>query len=153
MGCSSLALLGRGTASATPLTKGFVRLDRLKAATTTGGRVCATPSTANLASTEGKVIVTFPTTGGTDYVVNATAANWTVTTTNLDSGQTAWPGIGTATNVTGKAVTFPSGDLASTSNLYCFNFSATNTLTTSSAAAAETTQGTITTQTGAAAQI
>jgi hypothetical protein len=85
--------------------------------------------------------------------VNATAANWTVTTTNLDAGQVAWPGIGTATNVTGKAVTFPSTDLTSTTNFYCFNFSATNTLTTSSAGATETTQGNVQTQTSGAATI
>ena len=141
MGSSSLTLLGRANAAA--FTQAFVRLDRLKAATATGGRVCAKPVTA---AVEANVVVTFPTTGGTDYVVNATAANWTVTTTNLDSGQTAWPGIATATNVTAKAVTFPSTDLT-VGTLYCFNFAATSTLTTSSAGAAETTQGTILTRT------
>lgn len=146
-------LLLMGSASATPFGLMFVRYDRLSATTATGGRVCAKPSATNLAQTEGKVVVTFPTTGGTDYIVNATAANWTVNTTGLDTGQTAWPGIGTASNVTGKAVTFPSGDLTVSTNLYCFNFSATNTLTTSSAGAAETTQGNVQTQTAAAAQI
>lgn len=119
-------------ADAANFTNAFVRLDRLTATTATGGRVCARPATV---ATEATVQVAFPTTAATDYVVNATAANWTVTTTDLDSGQTAWPGIGTATNVTGKVVTFPSGDLT-VGTLYCFNFSATNTLTTSSAGAA-----------------
>lgn len=141
---SSLSLLGRANAAA--FTQAFVRLDRLKAATATGGRVCAKPVTT---AVEANVVVLFPTTGGTDYVVNATAANWTVTTTNLDPGQTAWPGIATATNVTGKAVTFPSTDLT-VGTLYCFNFAATSTLTTSSAGAAETTQGYIQTRTAGA---
>jgi hypothetical protein len=147
IGCSSLALLGR--ASAAPFTVAFVRLDRLTATTATGGRVCAKPATA---ATEASVKVTFPTTSGTDYIVNGTAANWTVDTSNLDTGQTAWPGISTATNVTGKVVTFPSTDLT-VGTLYCFNFAATNTLTTSSAGAAETTQGTIVTYTSVPAAI
>lgn len=127
----------------------FLRLDRMKAATATGGRVCAQPATT---ATEASVQVTFPTTSGTDYVVNATAANWTVNTSNLDTGQTAWPGIGTATTVSGKTVTFPSSDLT-VGTLYCFNFSSANTLTTSSAGANETTQGAITTRTSVPATI
>jgi hypothetical protein len=144
---SSLALLAR--ASATPFTIAFVRLDTLKATTATGGRVCAKPATA---ATENDVQVTFPTTSGTDYIVDGTAANWTVDTNNLDTGQTAWPGIATATNVTGKTVTFPSSDLT-VGTLYCFNFAAANTLTTSSAGAAETVQGTIVTRTSGPADI
>lgn len=147
VGTSSLAYLGQ--AQAAPFGKAIVRYDRLKAVTATGGRVCAQPSTVN---TEASVEVRFPTTAATDYVVNATAANWTVTTTNLDAGQTAWPGVGTASSVTGKVVTFPSADLT-VGVLYCFNFSATSTLTTSSAGAAETTQGTLTTKTAGAAVI
>lgn len=141
-------------AQAVAFTKAYVRFDHLTGTTTTGGRVCATPSATNLASTEGKVIVNFPTTAATDYVVNGTAANWTVNTT-FESGfaGVAWPGIGTATNVTGKAVTFPSGDLTNSSTLYCFNFSATSTLTTSSAGAAVSTFAYVETQTGASASI
>ena len=115
-----LSMFYLGRAKAAQFTEAFVRLDRLTAVTTTGGRVCAKPATV---ATEATVKVTFPTTAATDYVVNGTAANWTVTTTNLDTGQTAWPGIGTASNVTGKVVTFPSGDLV-VGTLYCFNFSA-----------------------------
>ncbi len=74
VGCSSLLLLGH--AKAAPFTQAFVRFDRLKAVTATGGRVCAQAATAAI---EASVQVTFPTTGGTDYVVNATAINWTVT--------------------------------------------------------------------------
>jgi len=150
VGLTPLLLLGHANAAPdNPFQIAFVRLDSLNATTGTGGRVCAKPSVVNLANTEASVQVKFPTTGGTDYIVNATAANWTVNTSNLDTGQTAWPGIATATtaNAGTKIVTFPSTDLSSSSTLYCFNFAAANTLTTSSAGAAETTQGTITTRT------
>lgn len=115
-------------------TKAFVRLDRMKASTATGGRVCAQPATVG---TEVDVQVVFP----TGFTVNATAANWTVTTTGLDTGQTAWPGINTATAVSGQMVTFPSTDLT-VGTFYCFNFSATNTLT--NPAASPNLTGTIT---------
>lgn len=146
---SSAGWLANSKVQAAAFTEAFIRLDTLQATTATGGRVCAQPAST---ATEAKVVVTFPTTGGTDYVVNSTATNWTVNTTGLDSGQTAWPGIGTATAVSGKSVTFPSSDLT-VGTLYCFNFSATNTLTTSSAGAAETTQGTIATQTSTSTPI
>ncbi len=135
-------------------TKVYVRLDHLTGTTATGGRVCATPSATNLSSTENKVIVNFPATAATDFVVNSTASNWTVDTTfETGSGATAWPGIGTASSVSGKAVTFPSGDLSSSSTLYCFNFSATNTLTTSSAGAAVSTFAYVETQDSGSTQI
>jgi hypothetical protein len=116
----------------------MVRFDRMQALTPTGGMVCATPATAGV---ETSVKVKMPTqASGTDYTVNATAANWTVDTLNLPqvpvpSGgvytlttPTAWPGIGTATAVSGKTVTFPSTDLT-VGTTYCFHFSGTNTLT------------------------
>lgn len=113
------------SAEAGSLTQTAVRLDRLIASTATGGTVCAKPATTG---TETTVKVTFP----TGFTVNTTASNWTVTTTNLPFGGTAWPGIGTASSVSGQDVTFPSTDLT-VGTLYCFNFSATNTLTTSTA--------------------
>ena len=122
-----------GIAQAAPppqFTQAFLRLDRHKAITPTGGTICATPSTTS--TIYGSFQITFPTQTGTDFVVGATAANWTVTTTNLPAGSTAWVGIGTATNVTGHTVTFPSGNLAAATQ-YCFNFSGTNTLTNGSA--------------------
>ncbi len=73
----------------------MLRLDRMKASTATSGMVCGTPSATNLAQTEATVEVTFP----TSFTVNTTAANWTVTTTNLPFGASAWPGIATATGV------------------------------------------------------
>lgn len=114
----------------------YIRLDRLKASTTTGGTVCAQADTAG---TEADVQVTFP----TGFTVNSTASNWTVTTTNLPSGATAWPSIATASAVSGQTVTFPSGDLV-VSTLYCFNFAASSTLTTSTAGNDKT--GTVTTR-------
>jgi hypothetical protein len=74
------------------------------------------------------VKVSFP----VGFTVNATATNWTTTTTNLPSGSSPWIGIGTATAVSGQDVTFPSGDMV-VGSLYCFNFSGTNTLTNSTA--------------------
>jgi hypothetical protein len=125
---------GVASAAAPPqFTQAYLRLDRLKAVTTTGGTICLTPSTTGV---EDSFEITFPTQTGTDFVVNSTASNWVVTTTNLPAGATAWPGmtsgVTTATAVTGKTVTFPSGDLT-ISTQYCFNFVATNTLTNGSA--------------------
>jgi hypothetical protein len=122
----------------------FVRLDRHRELVGTGATVCVKPTAASTAGVETEIKITFPTKTGTDFVVNSTAANWTVTTTNLPvdpadgvTGATAWPGIATATNVTGKTVTFPSNDL--TANVfYCFNITATNTLTNGSAGASST---------------
>jgi hypothetical protein len=124
----------------------YLRLDRMKINTATGGTVCAQPASV---ATEGKVLVTFPST----YTVNTTAANWTVTTTNLPAGSTAWPSIATATSATSPAnvVTFTSGDLT-VGTLYCFNFSGTTTLTTASSAASSQ-QAVIATQTAAAVVI
>jgi hypothetical protein len=116
-----------------PFAAAFIRLDRMESLTATGGLVCVTTNNTTatpLLGSEHHVQITFPTQGtGTDFVVNATAGNWTVSTAaNLNGTSLAWPGIGTATNVTGKTVTFPSTALAA-STQYCFTFSATNTLT------------------------
>ena len=81
--------------------------------------------TANVEGAENSVLVTFP----DGFAVNATPSNWTTTTDNLPPGATAWLGITTATAVSGQSVTFPSGNLV-VGQLYCFNFSPLNTLTT-----------------------
>ncbi|HWQ60456.1 MAG TPA: hypothetical protein VN420_04940 [Candidatus Fimivivens sp.] len=107
------------------LTQSMVKIDRMAASTATGGTVCAKAATASVETT---VKVTFP----TGFGVNTTAANWTVTTTNLPNGSTAWIGITTASSAVGQDVTFPSGDMV-VGTLYCFNFSGTSTLTTSTA--------------------
>ncbi|MEO6077517.1 MAG: hypothetical protein ABIP54_01910 [Candidatus Andersenbacteria bacterium] len=130
-------------AHATGFTQVYLRLDRMKASTATGGMVCAKPAST---ATEADVEVAFP----TGFTVNGTAGNWTVTTTNITSGATAWAGIGTASAVSGQTVTFPSGDLT-VGTLYCFNFAASSTLTTGTAGDSKT--GTITTTTSAPANI
>lgn len=146
---SSLGLIGR--ANAAQFQQAYLRLDTLTAGTATGGRICVKPASV---AVEDSIKVMFPTTAGTDYVVNGTASNWTTNTNDLDPGQTALPITGNvANNVNGKTVTFPVASDLSVGTLYCFNFSATSTLTTSSASAAETTQGTITSYTSAPAVI
>lgn len=124
------------SAQASGLQQAYIRLDRLAASTTTGGTVCAKAATA---ATETTVKITFP----TGFTVNTTAANWTVTTTNLPATATAWIGIGTASAAAGQDVTFPSGDMV-VGTLYCFNFTGTSTLTTSTAGNDKT--GVVTTQ-------
>jgi hypothetical protein len=143
---SGSAIMLQGRATAQQLSQTMVRLDRLKFSTATSGRVCA--KTANAAGVEGKVLVTFPTNSGTDYAL-AAVGSWTVTTSPLDAGQTAWPGITNATLVSGKTVTFTSGDL-STGVLYCFNFAAA---LTNASTNTETTTGTVVTQTAASGAI
>ncbi len=132
-------------AHAAQLNEAYLRLDRMKASTTTGGTVCA--KIATTASTDAKLLVTFP----TGFTVNTTAGNWTVTTTNLPDGATAMPGISTATAASGQIVTFPITDISSDTTLYCFNFTGTDTLTTPGAGSDLT--GTIATTTSADAAI
>ena len=103
----------------------YVRLDRLSASMATGGMVCAKP---NSEGTEASVAVSFP----VDFSLNQSTSNWTVNTANLPNGAVAWPGIDTASSVLNQDVTFPSGNLE-VGQLYCFQFSPTNTLVTSGA--------------------
>lgn len=116
-------------AQAGTLQKVVVRFDRMKISTPTTGTVCAQPTTV---ATEADVQVTFP----TGYTLGADT-DFTVTTTNLSwpTGGTAWPGIGTATDVTGQVVTFPSGDLT-VGTLYCFNWDDTAAVTVKASATA-----------------
>jgi hypothetical protein len=135
----ALPTLGSGT---------FVRLDRLTATTATGGRVCVKPTTA--VPNSGKVVVNFPTTAATDYVVNGTATNWTTNTT-FESGFTgsAMQILNNrASAVTGKSVEFTltAAGAMTAGTLYCFNFASTSTLTTSSAGASVTTFAFVKTQ-------
>jgi hypothetical protein len=124
--------------SAGTLASATVRFDRLKISQTTTGTVCAKPATT---ATEASVQVTFP----TGYTVGV-AGTFTVNTTNLawPSGGTAWPGIGTSTNVTGQVVTFPSTDLT-VGTLYCFNWINAAAVTVKSSATSNN-AGTITTR-------
>jgi len=128
-----------GVANAGTLTQTMVRFDRLQTSTQTTGTVCAKPATT---ATEASVQVVFP----TGYTLGA-AGTFTVNTTNTNwpTGGTAWPSIGTATNVTTQTVTFPSGDLT-VGTLYCFNWaSATAVQITSSVSSNNT--GSVTTRT------
>lgn len=112
-------------AEAASLQQAWVRFDRMKASTATTGLVCA--KTAVVDVTESDVVVTFP----TSFTLGV-AGTFTVDTSNLPSGATAWAGIGTATNVTGQVVTFPSSNLTA-NTLYCFNWINTSAVTTSTA--------------------
>lgn len=114
-------------AHAGDLTSTFIRLDRQSVSSSTGGLICTTtPSSDNGA--ENSLQIVFP----AGFNVNQTASNWTVNTSDLPVGANQWPGISTATGVTGNIVTFPSSNL-SPSSRYCFNFSSSNTLTSPSA--------------------
>lgn len=119
------SLLSVRTASAAALNNVMVRFDRMQTSTATTGTVCANPDTVG---TEVDVLVTFP----TGYALGA-AGTFTVNTTNTSwpTGATAWPGINTATNVTGQAVTFPSTDLT-VDTLYCFNWTNSAAVSTAS---------------------
>ena len=131
-------------ASAGSLGKTIVRFDRMNTSQATTGMVCAAAS-ASGAGTEASVKVTFP----TGYTVSGTAGNWTVTstTTGWPSGAATWPGIGTATSVSGQSVTFPSNDITDTT-LHCFNWSNTAALSIKSSATANNTGTVITQATG-----
>ena len=107
----------------------YVRLDRVKASTATTGLVCAKTPSSMTAGTEATVKVTFP----TGFTVSSTAGNWTVSTTDIPSGTSAWPGITTASSVSGQDVTFPSSDLTTTDTTYCFRWTGGTTLTNSTA--------------------
>lgn len=137
-----IPVLSANLAAAADLGQTTVRFDRMQASTATTGTVCAKPSVSMLASTEADVQITFP----TGYTLGA-AGTFTVNTTNLawPTGGTAWPSIATATGVTGQVVTFPSGDLASSSTLYCFNWINSAAVTVKSGASSSNT-GTITTR-------
>jgi hypothetical protein len=135
-------------ANAATLTEASIRLDRMGAAVAANATnakilVVVKPTTVG---TEATVKVGWPTTSA--FTVDATAANHTVSTTGLPStyqgeSLTAWPGIGTASSVSGGDVTFPSTDLT-VGTLY--GFFITGGITNPSAGNAGTHTVTITTQ-------
>lgn len=102
------------------VTEAFVRFNRLATGAAISGTACHKTSTSG---TETNVVIVFP----ASWTISQTAGNWTVSTTNLPTdpvgggAATAWPGINTATTVTGGSVVFPGTDL-STGTFYCFNF-------------------------------
>jgi hypothetical protein len=130
-------------ASAGSLTNTMVKFDRMAQNTFTSGTVCAAAS-ASGAGTEATVKVTFP----TGYTVSTTTSDWTTDTTstaNWPSGATAWPGIGTATAASGQDVTFPSSDLADTTE-HCFNWDNTTAALKTVNSASNDQVGSVTTQ-------
>lgn len=98
----------------------LVRFDRMGTGEAISGTACLETNTVG---TETGVIIDFP----SDWTISGTASNWTVTTTNLPTNPagggaaSAWPGINTATAVSGVSVRFPSTDLT-VDTWYCFNF-------------------------------
>lgn len=102
------------------VTEGFVRFNRLS----TGAAISGTACLKSTLTTQTNVVIVFP----AGWTISGTASNWTVTTTNLPTdpvgggAATAWPGIGTATSVSGLSVVFPGTALAA-GTFYCFNFS------------------------------
>lgn len=125
-------------ASASTFANAYVRLDSQQASVPLSGTVCAQASSAG-AGIENSVIVTFP----SDFTVSQTASNWTTSATNLPSGSTAWPVIGSpATSISGQSVTFSSSDLT-LNTLYCFNFTGASSTT---GALGDNKTGTITTK-------
>ena len=115
------------SADAASFSQSYLRLDRTKANTALSGLVCAKPSSSG-AGTEAKVSITFP----SDFTINASPSNHTTSTStsNLPSGATSWPSIGSsAQSVSGQTVTFSGGDLTSSSSLYCFNFTSSSSTT------------------------
>lgn len=104
----------------------FVRFNRLETGAPVSGTACLNTGTTG---TETNVTIVFP----TDWTINTTPANWTVTTTSLPTAAgggaaTAWPNIddadGTGGGVVGTSVTFGltgAGDLTP-GTFYCFNF-------------------------------
>jgi hypothetical protein len=137
-------------AQATNFTAAMVRFDHLTATTATTGRVCIKPTTSMLSGD--KVILNIPTTAATDYSVGL-AATWTTNTT-FESGftfnGTAVTGLpiasNVASNVTGKVVTFTTNGALTAGTSYCFNWTNSAALTTSSAGAAVSVFGYVKTQ-------
>jgi hypothetical protein len=119
-------------------TQFYVRLDRMSTGAALSGTVCAETATSG---TEAKVLVTFP----SDFTVSTTNTDWTVNTTAIPTGSTAWPTIAApgGGDITSQTVTFGSGNLA-TSTLYCFNFVGANSTT---GAAGSDKTGTVVTKT------
>lgn len=105
----------------------YLKLDRSKISSALSGTLCHQPSSAD-SGIEGKVSISFP----ADFTINTGVSNWTTNTSNLPSGASTWPQIGSsALTISANTVSFASGDLTSSSALYCFNFESSNSKTSS----------------------
>jgi hypothetical protein len=123
-----VVFVGKAGATGGYLQQTYVVFNRMQVSTATTGTVCAAQ---NDTGTAVNVQVTFP----TGYTLGA-AATFTENTTSNNTwpaGASAWPGIGTATSVSGQIVTFPSTALT-VSTLYCFNWINSAAVTTASSA-------------------
>lgn len=90
---------------AAQLTTASIRLDRHKVSTSPGNiLITITPTTT---ATEDAFQLIF----GSGWSIQSSPSSFTISTSGLPAGTTAWPGIGTATGVGGQTVTFPSGNL------------------------------------------
>ncbi len=70
--------------------------------------VLITATVSSVGVTEDQVAVTI----SNLWTISSVASSYTVSTSGLPSGITAWPGIGTAVQKSGQTVVFPSGDLS-----------------------------------------
>jgi hypothetical protein len=135
---------------------GYVRLDRMATSATgtasTGATICMTPQTTG---TVAKVLISFPgngTAGAASFGLSSTAANYTLGTSNIPAGSSAWPGIGSnPSSVATNVITVASSTLT-LGTQYCFNFVGATTITNPSSTGTNLT-GTIQTQTAGSAPI
>lgn len=120
------AALFKTNASAGTFSQASILLSRGSVNTAVTALVCiTTPGSDN--GSEDNVRITFP----NSFTVNSSASNWTVSTANIPNDASSWPGIGTATGVSGQIVTFPSSNL-SVNTKYCFRTTNSTSLTTAS---------------------
>lgn len=145
-------------AEAAGFTQVSVRFDRMASSTATTGMICAKPSST--LTTNRKLEVTFPDENtATDFTLGAASTweNTNVSTTNID-GNTAWPGIASATAaVVSNTVTwtFAADQTLNSSNTYCFRWLNTTgtALTTPTTSGASDLVGTVRSLTGASAEL
>lgn len=148
---SGLLALIAPKANAALFTKAYIRLDRMSDATPTTGLVCAEPGTS---SSDVKTWeVTFP----AGFTVSSTASNWqtsNISISDLPAGTSAWPNATSATATIGSQTvtwTNSSPETMNTGTTYCYRWTASAALTTSTAGADKT--GSITTKNSSAVTI
>jgi len=140
-------------ANAATFSQTYVRFDRMKASTATTGLVCARPGTSSSDVKTWEVV--FPT--GFTVTDGGSGANWSstnISTSNIPAGTSAWPNATSATaSATGQTVTWTNGSpqTMSTGTTYCYRWTASSALTTSSAN--PNLQGTVTTKNSSAVVI
>ncbi len=103
---------------AADLSTAMLRLNKLTANTAVSGLACATPAST---ATEARLQIIFP----SDFSISN--SGWSVNTSNIPSGSTAWPGI-SYNSASSTTVTFNSSDLTAGTR-YCFNFTASGSTT------------------------